>query len=272
MTLKIRNRFLIGLFCLFLLHGVFNVLFFAYKALGGRVGLPENAIRPFYFFSGAFPVAFPAVVAGAVFFMLYGCLCTLAVYLMFEKTQAVEISYFSGFLIGCCFEGARLLISVKDFQPSSWTVIFMARIVLSGRILCPISLLFAALLRENEQRQNFERNFLIMIIISAFAGLTLPMNSLNHSTTSTIFCGCRGILIIYVAVVVILTLLTLFMHYMQSKSNNSALILASFAVMTLGYLILCNEDNYIALTVGVALFASGSMGYLKGIHSSYLWK
>ena len=272
MTLKIRNRFLIGLFGLFVLHGVFNVLFFGYKALNGRVGLADKAIRPFYVFSDMLPVSFPAVAAGAIFFMLYVCVCTLAVYLMFEKTQAIEISYFSGFLIGCCFEGTRLLISVKDFLPSSWSVIFMARMVLAGRILCPMSLLFAALLRENEQRQNFERNFLIMVIISAFLGMMLPMNSLNISTTSTMFCGCRGMLIIYVGVVSAMTGLTLFMHYHQSKSNNSALILASYAVMVVGYLILCNEDNYFALTAGVAMFASGTMGYLKGLHTSYLWK
>lgn len=272
MTLKIRNRFLIGLFVLFVLHGVFNVAFFVYEALNAKVGLPVNAIRPFYIFAKMLPVAFPAVVACAIFFMLYVCVCTLAVYLMFEKTQAIEISYFSGFLIGCCFEGTRLLICVKDFLPSSWFLLFMARIVLTGRILCPMSLLFAAILRENEQRQNFERNFLIMLIVSAFLGLVLPMNSLEFSTTCTILCGYRGILIIYIIVVVLATALTLFMHYHQSKSNSSALILASYVLMMIGYLILCNADNYFCLAVGVAMFSSGSMGYLKGLHSSYLWK
>jgi len=272
MTLKIRNRFLIGLFGLFVLHGVFNVLFFIYKALNGRVGFSENAIRPFYVLSGMFPVSFPAVAASAIFFILYVCVCTVAVYLMFEKTQAIEISYFTGFLIGCCFDATRLLISVKDFLPSSWSVIFMARVVLSGRILCPMSLLFAAILRENEQRQNFERNFLIMLILSSFLGMVLPMNSLNVSTTSTILCGYRGMLILYIVVVVLVTVLTLFMHCKQSRSNNSALILASYAVLMSGYLILCNADNYFFLTIGVAMLSFGSMGYLKGLHSSYLWK
>ena len=72
--------------------------------------------------------------------------------------------------------------------------------------------------------------------------------------------------------VVLATGITLFMHYNQSKSNSSALILASYVLMMAGYLILCNADNYFCLTVGVAMILSGSLGYLKGLHSSYLWK
>ena len=110
------------------------------------------------------------------------------------------------------------------------------------------------------------------IVQFAELGLVLPMNSLEFSTTCTILCGYRGILIIYIIMVVLATGITLFMHYNQSKSNSSALILASYVLMMAGYLILCNADNYFCLTVGVAMFLSGSLGYLKGLHSSYLWK
>lgn len=272
MTLKTRNRFILIFTLLSIIQALYGISYFVLNLLNSNVAAPENAVRSFSFLSPLIPYSFTASVASIIIFHIYVCAASIMVFLTFEKTQAPEITFFMGFLLGIDFDASRIFVPVNGILNSSWSLFFIARLVLTGRILCPMALLFATLLRENEQRHNIERNFLIMLIVSSFTGLIFPLRSSFLTTTNTIPWGYPRIIKIYNLIVVFLTALTMLNNFYQTKSRDALIVVISYVIMICGYFLLCSADNYIFLPAGIFLFFAGTFYYLKKTHSNYLWK
>ena len=273
MTIRVRNRLILILFVLTIANLLLGCGFLLLQAVKGLLQAPEEPVRTFRLFSNVLNYSFAATVAGIMFFFFYVPAAVIFLFFCFEKTQSIEVMFFLGFLLGCICEESRLLICAGGlWQTISATLIFVGRLTVMGRLLAPLSLLFASLLNGNSQRQNTERNFLILILISIIIGKSFPLNTTYTTTTCTVLWSYRPLFTMSRALVFIATIITLLLPVLQTKSQEGKKTLISYAFMINGYFILCNADNFVFLILGMLLLSTGTFFYLKSVHSTYLWK
>ena len=273
MTLKVRNRLLLVFFAASFLASMISIALFFHALLNKHISNPDTLVRLLKLpDTKLFGYRQPATISAIICFELYAVLTTIFLYFHFEKTQAMEVIYFCGFLIGCLCEGVRLLVPTYNLWHASSMQIFVTRTILTGRILAPLSLLFSALFNETEKRQYAERNFIIMLQLAIMAGLLYPLQTFHISSEFTSGWGLRAL---FHSIRIGLILATLSVTIYKGLTNNvSETIKQSIALLILltGYTLLCRTDCYFNLAIGFLLQVSGTVYYLLTLHSMYLWK
>ena len=241
--------------------------------LQGMVSAPVGAVRTFYLFSKIIPQNFTATIIATSFFAFYVPVVVAFLYFGFEKTQSLEIIYFFAFLIGCLFEVSRLLVPIDSlWRTTSSPLLVIGRIVIAGRVLAPIGLLFASLFSSNDQRQNVERNFVIMVVIAILVGKLFPLNTMKTTTTCTVQWGYTKLFSTLRFCILFVTVLTLFISSYRNNSPEFKNESVGCLSLESGYYFLCAADNYVFLILGSILLTLGTFLYLRAIHSIYLWR
>ncbi|QTQ15732.1 hypothetical protein [Treponema parvum] len=247
-----------------------TVVFFLFNFKGNILLPPERQGS-----SGLFLLKyeFYAVIASVFVFMLYTVITQIFVYSNFAKTKTIEILFFSAFLIGCLTESARLIIPLNgSWAFTSPLVLFAGRVIVLGRMLCPLSFLFIALMSDPEQRLNEERNMTMIFFTSMVCCAIIPINSVQVTHLCTIKWGYRTFLFIFRLSVFLLSGVSILAAGIQQGSERIRQTAAGYATLVTGYFILCNTDNYLKLFAGTLLMASGTYLYLSNLHRKYLWQ
>mgnify|MGYP006916039044 CR=1 FL=1 len=272
MTLKVRNRMLLAFFTTSLVFSILTIALFAYALINKKISSPDTLLRL---------VPLPdtkllgyrqsATISAIISFELYTVLTAIFLFFHFEKTQALEVIYFCGFLIGCLCEGVRLFVPAYNFWHASSVQVLVTRIVIAGRILAPLGLLFSASFNDTEKRQYVERNFIIMILLAIMTGLLYPLQTFHINTGFTTGWGLRSLLL---SIRIILILATLSILIYKGLLNNTAELIKqsiAYLILFIGYFLLCLADCYLLLILGVILQVGGTVFYLLSLHA-YLWK
>lgn len=265
-------------FILFLISVVFTLLYgglYIYATVAGKMVPLVNPMRPLAFFEGKklFTYNFAASIIGICIFIVYVPIAMFVLYSGFEKTQSIEIIYFSGFVIACFTESIRIVMPMFGlWKTFSVLFFFTGQVVSTGRVLSMLSFLFAAIFSGEEHRQEVERNYVIMLVVSILIGMIIPLDTSRIVSTCVIHCGYSGL---FNRVQLILFLTTLLATLINAFSKDSAELKVNaigYVILIMGYMLLRNTDNYVTLFVSTALFAVGNVLYLRSIHTLCLWR
>ncbi len=274
MTLKNRNRvyFIASLLTTVLVAYYAGI--FLYAAFRGQIIPPQNPVRlvPHISEHILFRYEFPASIASVFIFIIYVPIISLVIARGFGNTQALELVYFGGFVIACMAEGIRLLLPLFGlWQSYSILLVLTGRIIIGGRLLAFTSFLFATLFNETNQRQNAEQNFSIMLLVSFFIGVIMPLETTQTSSACTVIWGYGTLFLVIRLCLFILTEVTLIINAI-TKSNKELIKTAiAYPFLMAGYSILGITDNFIMLGSGAVFLLIGTVLYLKSIHSIYMW-
>ncbi|MBQ0051401.1 MAG: hypothetical protein KBT11_04985 [Treponema sp.] len=273
MTLKIRNQLLKTFFYISVVTIGISILTLVVCGLTHRIITPPELRIPA--FLNSIPLAKNSLIAtflGIGILLFYIPITLFFINRFFENTQSTEIVFFGAFLIGCLCEVSRFFtISFGVWQTFTNLLIFLGNIVLFGRILTPLSLVCASILSEKEQRQDEERNFLLMVTSAIVFAFLIPMNTARISSTGLVTEGFMGLLN---AVRVLLVILSMISFYIRSvRHSNKEYIHLGHSQMALyfGYTLLISTDNFLYLIFGAGLLGSGTYFYLKNLHKMYMW-
>ena len=275
MTLKSRNRLFLAFFIISLVCSLVYASFYIYALVTKSVVPPENTVRPLGIYEGRslFTYSFAASLLAITVFIVYVPVGMFVLLSGFEKTQSIEIIYFSGFLIGCFAEGIRIILPLFGLWKTYTSLfIFTGRLVFTGRVLASLSLLFAAIFSETEQRQNVERNYIVLIVVSVLLGMLTPLDTASIVSTCTVRWGYAKMFNVMRMLVFLCTILTTIINAITKDSAELKENAVGYALLLAGYSLLLAADNYFIFVIATVLFAVGNIFYLRSIHTLYLWR
>jgi hypothetical protein len=219
-----------------------------------------------------FSYNFTAVILSITFLTLSVPIITLLLIINFEKTKAQEYAYFIFFLAACLTEITRLFIPIFGlWDANSSFLISMARLLLCGRTLAPITFLFPALISTSGQNSNTGRNIIILLAVSGLFSALIPVNTAHILPDCTVETGYRSVLRIYTSLIYLLSFVS-FLIAAGSGGREQRLLAIGYALLFAGYLLLINMQSIFIFVVGVILFTGGVYIYLSNLHKLYMWK
>ena len=273
MTLKTRNSF-IKFFLLASLVLLFIML------LSFIVALTTNSLRippqlripAFLDLLPFLKNSFPAVLLSFLVLFAYIPVCFFFLIRYFENTQTSEIIFFTGFLIACMAEASRFFaICFGLWQSFSNILIFSGKIVLFGRTRAPLSFLCSAILSETSQRQDVERNYIIMMTVSVVFAAIIPMNTARISSTALVTEGFMVLINILRLLLFITTIFSFFVAGVKKNSTDHKHLASSSFLILASYSVLLSCDNFVFLILGSLGLFFGTYRHLLSIHKMYMW-
>ena len=136
------------IFFYFSLVCIASALFFFIIALVNKAITPPPNLRIPAFMEkiGFLKYSFIATMISISLVVFFAPVTVFYALKLFENTQSNEIIFFLAFLTGCLCEGVRFLTPLFGLWSTfSDLLFFCGRIIFIGRLLCPLSFLFAAL-------------------------------------------------------------------------------------------------------------------------------
>ena len=273
MTLKTRNRF-IRIFLIASIALTISMIAIFFITLATQsIHAPSNLRIPS--FLNYIPFAKNNLIALMISFLVlafYACACFYLLLRFFENTQTSEIIFFTGFLLACLAEMARfIIICVGLWRSLSNMLIFAGNVVLFGRTLAPLSFLCAAILSETSQRQDVERNYIIMMTVSLVFAAVIPMNTARIASTGLVTEGFMPLINTIRFLLFATTILSFFIQGIKKNSAEYKHIASASCILLIGYSMLVCSDNFFFLILGTALLSFGTYRYLSYIHKLYMW-
>ncbi|MCF0242637.1 MAG: hypothetical protein HUK25_08370 [Treponema sp.] len=271
MTIKSRNRLL---FILFITSAVFFVLSLIFFIIGvlkfnflAYEPNPEHGLFRQLFFD-----YHPFSVYNSIFFMnVYVVVASFVVSQAFEKTQSSELVFYFCFLVACLAECARLYIPfLVASKPFTGFIVFFGRFSTFARILAPLALLFSTIMTGPEQRQNLERNLLLIIVISIFAAFILPLNTGVLEKTFRIHVGFDRIVVIIEILVHSSAVISLFISNIQNGYKQWTTL--GLALIIAGFVLGINGINLFVFNLAAICTSAGTFLYLNSLHNRHLYE
>lgn len=271
MTIKTRNRLNIIFSAITLAILLINLAFLIYNLITKNFSYPEIYFQQKT--SSNFLLKFNPifVILGIFFLLIYTFLTSLALWLGFEKTQSSEIIYILLFLASFLFDSARYMISLFYTKGAYSSFLFaLGNEVLLSRILAPLSLVSLSIFVSEEERQNTERNLLMLFVTATFFTICIPINtaivfpnfSISYSFSKTLF-----------VMSVVINIITIFIYAISQHKNNSSQILTlGYAFLCFGYLVMFNCTNLLKFILGSILMSVGTIFYINSLHNRYMWE
>ncbi len=267
MTIKARNRFLLFLFFIGAAMLAVNSAMVVLSALTGSMVPPETAVIRPPFFKGGLSYSFASVVSSILFFGIMAPSMAFIVYRCFEKTSSLEILFFTGFIISCALEEARILLPVLHlWKSSSSLVVFIGRIVVVGRILGPLSLLFASLFSSSDQLEYAERNLFFLFATSCAIGFFYPINSNEISSNCTVLYGMKSLFGVMRLLLLFTSIITISSDAYERGVKIAYLKALGILLIAAGSFFLYFCANAAFLVTGIFIFLIGVVLYLKVMH------
>ena len=273
MTLKTRNQLLNFFFIASVVAVAVTLIFFIISITRGTIITPPDyRIPPIL---ARLPLAKPHFIALMLSFailMLYIPVCFFMILHYFENTQTSEIIFFTGFLIGALAELSRFLtICFGLWQTFSNILIFSGKIVLFGRTIIPLSFVCASLFSDTSQRQDVERNYMILVLASIVFAIVIPMNTARISSTGLVTEGFMVLINILRILLALVAFFSFFTHGIKKNNADYKQIAYSFLLLIAGYAGVVSADTLLLLIPGTVLLFFGTYQYLKNLHKMYMW-
>jgi hypothetical protein len=271
MTIKTRNRLTIILLLISIAFLLSDAIILFYTVYSGTFSWPDAQIHRFLLHISSSRHTFIAAVISIFVFLFYVSASTTYLSLEFEKTQSTEIIYFSVFLTGCLIESVRIFFPLLNLWHSfSSFSLFCGRTVIFGRTLAPLGLLATAIASGTEQRQNVERNLVILFIAAIITAAKMPLDTATVSPACLIPWGQDSAFSIVRILILAATAFSLFFNSRTMDRKEQTFI--GFIILAVGYIICCVILNFETLVIGSTLLYAGTGIYLQALHRQYLWQ
>ena len=232
----------------FSLFCIASALVFFIIALVNKAITPPPDMRIPYFITkiGFLKYSFIATMISICLIVIYAPAATFYSLRLFENTQSTEIIFYLAFLTGCLCEGVRFLTPLFGLWSTfSDLLYFCGRIIFTGRILCPLSFLFAAITNSVEHRQDIERNITILFAICVVFAVIVPINTARISSTGAVTWGFPLLFLVSRLAFVALAAISFLITFVQQNAGEYKKLAVSMLVLLAGYALLVLADNWI---------------------------
>lgn len=260
---------------------MFSLLCIASAAACFVVALVNKAVTPppnfripsFISKIGFLRYSFAATMISIAMTVCYASFTVFYAMRLFENTQSSEVIFFLGFLAGCLCEGMRFLTPLFGLWATfSDLLFFCGRLIFAGRLLCPLSFVFAALLSSAGQRQDVERNILLMFGICVVFSVIAPINTARITSSGAVTWGFPTLFYLSKVLFVAIAFVSFRIKAAEQNAKEYKTISLAMLVLMAGYGILVNSDSYVFMAAGFPLLLAGTFKYLRTLHSLYMWK
>ena len=269
MTIKTRNRLNLSLFVFSLVFLAANIIIFIFSLYSKSFSLDiyDNTSTHTAFLLRHNPII---VIISLFFQIIYVCVTSFMLFRVFEKTQATDISYFFLFLISLIANSVRIWLPLFGMENTFTNLLlFCGNCVIFSKLLMPLSLLFAVVMGNVEQRQDLEKNIFLLLIGCIFFAQIIPLNTANICMNYEVDYSYRNVIKIAAILVSIATLIALFFNNKQRFYTQYTTI--GLCLIIIGTFILFNSTNLLRLITSFFFLLFGNIFYLKELHKQYLW-
>lgn len=277
MTVKTRNKLFFVLMIFGFSVAVLTFICILIAFIKGEIFLPEisQVERTFQIFPNSILFKYNpyASLAGIFLFAVSAPVLSGIIIKGFAKTPSLEIVFFGAFIISLITEELRFFIPLTGITRAYEKYLTVqTKIIMGGRILGPMALLFSFCFNKLEQRQNMERNFLILILVSILGGFLMPLNSNKITSTFMVLCGYKKMFLFFNLFIFLATVVLILVDIVVKKNSDLKKVLTSYVILIFGYFILQNTDCWLEFGIAVLLMFFGSYKYLYSIHNLNVWR
>ena len=275
MTIAGRNRILIFGICIAALMAVGSIscciVIVAHNLLAELPTAPESAFRllrlPFFAYSNY------AVMAGVVTFPLIALTLLICVFFLFEKTHALEISFFSLFIFALSVEALQLLFPLQVRYPLLTILIApTARIIFFFRFGAYLSLLTASLFAHKIFTRETGSIIFLLSFIAFALSQTNPFDTVQSLSFFSFAHSYRYLLYSFSGIVCALAVVSFLLAGIYRSIPEYRKAAIRLLAMLIAYTVLIYTGSWFFTVLGIgALLASGFF-FLKAIHQFYLWQ
>lgn len=275
MTIAGRNRILIFGICIAALMAVGSIscciVIVAHNLLAELPTAPESAFRllrlPFFAYSNY------AVMAGVVTFPLIALTLLICVFFLFEKTHALEISFFSLFIFALSVEALQLLFPLQVQYPI--LTVFMpsiARIIFFFRFGACLALLTSSLFAH----KTFTRETASIIFLLSFSAFALshviPIDTIHTVSLFSFSHSYRYLLYSFSGIVCVLAVVSFLLVGIYRSITEYQKAAIRLLVMLIAYMLLLYTGSWVFIVLGIGALLAAGFFFLKAIHQLYLWQ
>lgn len=275
MTIAGRNRILIFGICIAALMAVGSIscciVIVAHNLLAELPTAPESAFRllrlPFFAYSNY------AVMAGVVTFPLIALTLLICVFFLFEKTHALEISFFSLFIFALSVEALQLLFPLQVRYPI--LTVFMpsiARIIFFFRFGACLALLTSSLFAH----KTFTRETASIIFLLSFSAFALshviPIDTIHTVSFFSFAHSYRYLLYSFSGIVCALAVVSFLLAGIYRSIPEYRKAAIRLLAMLIAYTVLIYTGSWFFTVLGIGALLAAGFFFLKAIHQLYLWQ
>lgn len=275
MTIAGRNRILIFGICIAALMAVGSIscciVIVAHNLLAELPTAPESAFRllrlPFFAYSNY------AVMAGVVTFPLIALTLLICVFFLFEKTHALEISFFSLFIFALSVEALQLLFPLQVRYPI--LTVFMpsiARIIFFFRFGACLALLTSSLFAH----KTFTRETASIIFLLSFSAFALshviPIDTIHTVSFFSFSHSYRYLLYSFSGIVCALAVVSFLLAGIYRSIPEYRKAAIRLLAMLIAYTVLIYTGSWFFTVLGIGALLAAGFFFLKAIHQLYLWQ
>jgi hypothetical protein len=205
--------------------------------------------------------------------MLYAPITGVFLFFNFEKTHSAEILYFTGFLLGCFLESARLLIPLFDLWNShSSLLITSTRITFFGELFAMLCLLVIGINNSFLEAQDSAQTTLLLIIASLFLTMLLPVNTTFIASTMRVKTGFTKTIYIIRILFILASSICFYVTASKIKSKELQQASVSFLILLIGYIIEISADSLFLCAIGFIFMSIFTAKFVIKLHNYYMWK
>lgn len=271
MTIKSRTRLNLTFFILSCITFVLFLGLFIYQKITGSVYYPA----PYFLKSPHKQLIIgysPSLILVSIFIELfYVMFTTIMLWRSFIKTQSSIIAFYLFFLFAIYTDTFRIFIPIFHISSSfSKTVLIIGNISLFSRVLAPLAILHIGIMTFEDQPQNVNKYSIMLLFISIFMAVIIPLNSTKILPTFCISHGFSKTLQFATFFINILSIFTVFISNVKTESNQ--LTTLGFFLICVGYTFLFYCYSVLNVLLGFSFLFAGTTIYLTFLHKEYLWK
>lgn len=214
-----------------------------------------------------------AVMAGLTSFPLVAFLMLLCVFFLFEKTHALEISFFSLFIFSLSAETLQLLFPLQMIYPI--LTVFsapIARLIFFFRFWACLSLLTASLFAHKTFTRETGAVIFLLSFMSFALAHTIPIDTAGTLSFFSFSESYRSLLYSFNGIIYTLAVLSfLFVGIFRSIPEYRKAALRLLAIL-IAHATLLYSGSWFFIAISIAGLIIGSFFFLKAIHRFYLWQ
>ena len=275
MTIAGRNRILVFGICIAALMMAGNIscciTIVAHNLLAEMSAAPESAFRllrlPFFAYNNY------AVMVGIASLPLTSLLLLVFIFFLFEKTHALEISFFSLFIFSLSSESLQLLFPLQVRYPL--LTVFMAsiaRIIFFFRFGACLALLTSSLFAHKTfTRETGSIVFLLSFVAFALSH-TIPIDTVHTLSFFLFSRSYRYLLYSFSGIICVLAVLSFLSVGIYRSIIEYRKAAIRLLIMLIAYTVLLYSGSWFFTLLGIAVLLAGGFFFLKAIHQFYLWQ
>ena len=275
MTIAGRNRVLIFGICIAALMVIGSVscciVIIAHNLLAQLPTVLESTFwllrLPFFAYNNY------AVMIGIASLPLIALILLICVFFLFEKTHALEISFFSLFIFALSVESLQLLFPLQTYYPL--LPVFMAsiaRIIFFFRFVACLVLLTSSLFAHKTfTRETGSIIFLLSFIAFALSH-AIPIDTVHSLSFFSFSQSYRYLLYSFSGIVCALAVLSFLLVGIYRSITEYRKAALRLLAMLIAYIALLYIGSWFFTVLGIGVLLAGGFFFLKAIHQFYLWQ